>query len=200
MRPIITYTLFEKLGDPSTGKLKRYPVDQFTKDTGKKLSPSIGNKANNWVSNFMGKIFNDPETWGSSITSRADKDHNGKPLDAGLGFLVGTVGSAAKGISSKILAQGQDLDIVDGKKLGTPEHQNLFIDNFIKNDMNKIGNKGELSDYLKDFYKSNGIRPGELPAADEAAENMATSWVTSPAGASELAGAAEELGPLALAL
>jgi hypothetical protein len=128
----------------------------------------------NWFYDFFKDMQNRFENFDSYYKQNiAMKDKTGKPIDTGLGWLIGTAGSLATGVAAKLFEPG-DFASKNGQGLLapkkdadiTPQHKRLFNDNFKQNDLPKMNSDADFQNWASAQYKKAGVKPGQDKTVD----------------------------------
>jgi len=157
-----------------------------------------------WLYNFFSNLSSKFKAFAQFYHDSSYKDSFGKPIDSGLGWLIGTTGSIASEVAAKIF-KPSDVFKRNGKgilgSLSTPskgsevtaEHQRLLNKDFIDNDLPSIKSEQDLTNWSAKKYSKFGVKPGDEPFFDQMIKNNALSWKK---GGAEVVGtaAAEETG------
>lgn len=126
------------------------------------------------------------------------KTKDGQTIDTGLGWLLGTAGSLATGVLSKIFEPGDFISKNQnwgsgktsdgGIKAPTseadvnPEHLRLMNNKFVEKDLPNISSDAQMQDYIGRSYKGWGIGPGQSQAADDLIATNANTYYNKTKG------------------
>lgn len=173
MRHLQTYELLES----SSKNLKSFTPDKYRKITGNSSASGF----TGWIYNIFMSLKSNFENMDNFFMSNIYmKDLHGKPIDTGMGWLIGQAGSLATSVAAKIFEPGEFISTnwksSDGTMLQPPtsdkdvktEHLRLFNDNFTKKDLPNIKNDEEMKSWITGFYKKAGTPPGRVKWADDA--------------------------------
>jgi len=138
------------------------------------------------------------------------KTKDGQTIDTGLGWLLGTAGSLATGVLSKIFEPGDFISKNQNWGSGNsgikapeteagvkPEHLRLMNNKFVEQDLPNISSDTQMKDYIGKSYKGWGIAPGQSQAADDLIATNANTYFNKISGypvASKLPTIAAETG------
>jgi hypothetical protein len=140
-----------------------------------------------WLYNFFNNLSAKFKEFERVYTANSYKDSFGKPIDSGLGWLIGTAGSMASNVAAKVF-KPSDVFKRNGKgilgSLKSPEtdadvtvdHQRLMNKDFIDNDLPNIKSENDMANWAARQYSKNGIRPNERPFFDQMVRNAAVSY------------------------
>lgn len=140
-----------------------------------------------WLYNFFNNLSAKFKEFERVYTANSYKDSFGKPIDSGLGWLIGTTGSIASDVAAKIF-KPSDVFKRNGKgilgSLKSPEsdadvtvdHQRLMNKDFVDNDLPNIKSEDDMANWAARQYSKNGLKPKEKPWFDQMVKNAAVSW------------------------
>jgi hypothetical protein len=140
-----------------------------------------------WLYNFFSNLSSKFKAFSQFYHDNSYRDSFGKPIDSGLGWLIGTTGSIASEVAAKVF-KPSDVFKRNGKgilgSLSTPtkgsevtaEHQRLLNKDFIDNDLSSIKSEQDLTNWSAKKYAQNGLKPGDEPFFDQMIKNNASSW------------------------
>lgn len=123
------------------------------------------------------------------------KTKDGQTIDTGLGWLLGTAGSLATGVLSKIFEPGDfisknqnwgsgsgDTALPKSESEVKPEHLRLMNNKFVNNDLPNINSDAQMQDYIGNSYKRWGVSPGQSTVADDLLATNANTYYNKTKG------------------
>jgi len=181
MRHLQSFELLES----SNKYVKSYTPEKYKKITGSDSAPGF----TGWIYNIFMSLKSNFENMDNFFMSNIYmKDIHGKPIDTGMGWLIGQAGSLATSVAAKIFEPSEfistDWKSSDGSTITPPtsdkdvkpEHLRLFNDNFAKKDLPNIKNDGDMKNWITDFYKKSGTPPGKIRWVDDAASTASNTY------------------------
>lgn len=182
MKYIDSYKIFETKRNPNRF-FDSYTNNDYSKVSGANTSPGWKDWLYNMFKNLENRFDNFDTYYKQKI---AVKDINDRPIDTGLGWLIGTAGSIAANVASKVFQPAGWGKVVKKDPADTPEikteHQRLMNDSFIKNDLPKIKSDEDFKEHLWDYYKNSGVKPGVSKQVDTGAATFANTYLSSKSG------------------
>jgi hypothetical protein len=198
MRHLQSYELLES----SDKNVKSYSPEKFKKITGNDSAPGF----TGWIYNIFMSLKNNFENMDNFFMSDVYmKDIHGKPIDTGMGWLIGQAGSLATSVAAKIFEPSEFISTnwksSDGSMLQAPtsdkdvktEHLRLFNDNFSKKDLPNIKSDEDMKSWITNFYKKAGTTPGNVKWVDDAALTAGNTYFNKSAGLGRTAAIGTEI-------
>ena len=203
MKHLKPYELLE-----SSGKnISNFSSQKYKTITGNDSAPGF----TGWIYGLLKGMQNNFDNMENYFKSNIYvKTKDGQTIDTGLGWLLGTAGSLATGVLSKIFEPGDFISKNQnwgsgnsGAKIpGTeaevkPEHLRLMNNKFVEQDLPNITSDTQMKDYIGKSYKGWGIAPGQSQAADDLIATNANTYFNKISGypvASKLPAIAAETG------
>lgn len=189
MKHIDSFKIFEAKKDPNRF-FDTYTNSDYTSVAGTDTAPGW----KDWLYNMFKNLENRFERFDTYYQQNiAVKDINGRPIDTGMGWLIGTAGSLAANVASKIFMpagwgkvikkdpSASGLDSTGDMTIKT-EHQRLMNDSFMKNDLPKMRGDDDFKEYVWDYYKHAGVKPGINKEVDTGAATLANTYLNSKRG------------------
>ena len=198
MKHIDSFKIFEAKKNPNRF-FDSYTDTDYSSVSGTNTSPGW----KDWLYNMFKNLEDRFERFDSYYQQNiAVKDINGRPIDTGLGWLIGTAGSLAANVASKVFKPAgwgkrikkDPADSTTGTSDMTikTEHQRLMNDSFVKNDLPKIKSDDDFKEYVWDYYKHAGVKPGISKEVDTGAATFANTYLNSKRGALPMVAPATE--------
>lgn len=188
MKHIDSFKIFEAKKKNPYRFFDTYTDNDYNRYTGANAAPGWKTWMYDMFKNLENRFdrFND-----YYLQNMAVKDINGRPIDTGLGWLIGTAGSLASSVASKIFEPSGIGSIIkkDGEKGSTTDetikaqHQRILSDTFVKNDLSKIKDDKDFQNYIFDYYKGAGVKPGVNKELDRGAATISNTYYNSKRGA-----------------
>ena len=191
MKHLRPYELLE-----SSGKnISNFSGQKFKSITGNDSAPGF----TGWIYGLLKTMQNNFEGMDDYFKNNIEmKTKDGKVIDTGLGWLLGTAGSLATGVLSKIFEPGDFISKNQnwgsgkteegGLKAPTsetevkPEHLRLMNNKFVEHDLPNITSDTQMKDYISKSYKGWGIAPGQSQAADDLIATNANTYFNKISG------------------
>ncbi len=192
MKHLKPYELLE-----SSGKnISNFSSQKYKSITGNDSAPGFSG----WIYGLlkgMQSNFDNMENYFKNNIYVKTKD--GQTIDTGFGWLLGTAGSLATGVLSKIFEPGDfisknqnwgsnksgdsaPIKAPESEADVKPEHLRLMNDKFISNDLPNISSDNQMQDYITRSYKGWGIAPGQSQAADDLIATNANTYYNKTKG------------------
>jgi len=205
MKHLKPYELLE-----SSGKnISNFSSQKYKTITGNDSAPGF----TGWIYGLLKGMQNNFDNMENYFKSNIYvKTKDGQTIDTGLGWLLGTAGSLATGVLSKIFEPGDFISKNQnwgsgnsGAKIpGTeaevkPEHLRLMNNKFVEQDLPNISSDTQMKDYIGKSYKGWGIAPGQSQAADDLIATNANTYFNKKSGypfTSKLPSLAAETGEI----
>jgi len=190
MKHIDSFKIFEAKKNPNRF-FDSYTDSDYTSVSGSNTAPGW----KDWLYNMFKNLEDRFERFDTYYQQNiAVKDINGRPIDTGMGWLIGTAGSLAANVASKIFKPAGWGKVIkkDPATSGAgtsasdmtikTEHQRLMNDSFMKNDLPKIKSDDDFKEYVWDYYKHAGVKPGINKEVDTGAATIANTYLNSKRG------------------
>lgn len=189
MKHLTPYELLESSGR----NISNFSPQRFKSITGNDSAPGFSG----WVHGILKTMQNRFEGMDGFFQNNLYVTTPQGKIDTGLGWLLGTAGSLATGVLSKIFEPGdfistnQNWGSSGGEKglsaPGTeadvkPEHLRLMNDKFVKNDLPNITSDSQMQDYIGNSYKTWGVTPGQSRVADDLLATNANTYYNKTKG------------------
>lgn len=187
MKHLKAYELLE-----SSGKnINNFSAQKYKSITGNDSAPGFTGWIYGLLQSMQSRFDNMDSFFKSSIYM---KGSGGQTIDTGLGWLLGTAGSLATGVLSKIFEPSvfisRNQNSGSGEKISQPgsetevktEHLRVMNDKFKKNDLQNITSDSQMQDYIENSYKQWGVAPGQSAAADELIATNANTYYNKSKG------------------
>lgn len=187
MKHIDSFQIFEAKKNPNRF-FDSYTDTDYSSVSGTNTSPGW----KDWLYGMFKNLENRFENFDSYYQREiAMKDLSGRTIDTGLGWLIGTAGSLAANVAAKIFKPAgwgrrikkdkSDSSDSSGMTIKT-EHQRLMNDSFVKNDLPKIKSDEDFKEYVWDYYKYAGVKPGVNKEVDSGMATIANTYLNNKRG------------------
>jgi hypothetical protein len=188
MKHLRPYELLES----SNRNLGNFSSQRFKSITGNDSAPGFGG----WIYGLLKTMQNRFEGMDGFFKSNLYvKTGDGQTIDTGLGWLLGTAGSLATGVLSKIFEPGDFISTNQNWGSGEkglsspsteadvkPEHLRLMNNKFVNNDLPNINSDTQMEDYIGNSYKKWGVAPGQSSVADDLLATNANTYYNKTKG------------------
>lgn len=184
---------FELL-ESSNRNLSKFSSQKFKSITGNDSAPGFGGWIYGVLKTMQNRFEGMDDFFKSNLYVKTGSDQT---IDSGLGWLLGTAGSLATGVLSKIFepsdfisknqnwgssSGGKETSMPGSESDVKPEHLRLMNDKFVENDLPNITSDSQMQDYIGNSYKKWGVAPGKSAVADDLLATNANTYYNKSKG------------------